>query len=123
MKRATNETFRNFESRFPAQTSRFNSESGSSKIPEALPAFILLANSAVDNSQRKFVIARASNGTVLESSATTDEFLVTVLYRKEALLLRQWDEVRSDANPLLNVNVINAQVMKQYTSLIDRTRS
>ena len=92
MKRGSTETFRNFESRFLAQVSRLNSTSTSSKLPEALRAFMLLANSSVDNGQRISVLAAASNGTSIDSNASTDEYLNAVQYEKVASVLRQCDQ-------------------------------
>lgn len=59
-KRGSNETFRNFEPRFASKVSKFNSHSASFELAEALTAFMLLANSGVDSSQRIFVLAAAT---------------------------------------------------------------
>lgn len=96
MKRGSNETFRNFESRFMAQVSKFNSTTTSCKIPETLMAFTLLANSSVDNNQRISVLADLSNGNSLGPDSTTDQYLESVSYEKFASVLRQCDKAKTD---------------------------
>lgn len=113
MKRASNETFKNFESRFVAQVSKFNMNSSSSEVPEALTAFILFATSAVENGQSISVLAAASIGTPLDASATTDEYLPTVSHEKVASVLRQCNQVKSDASPSVNVNAVNTEPTKR----------
>lgn len=112
MKRALHETFKNFQFWFFPQISKFNSNSSSSKLPEALTAIILLAGSAVDNWHRFSVLAAVSNGTSLDASATTDEYLAAVSYEKVASVLRQCDQVRSNATPSINVQAINIELKK-----------
>ena len=47
LKRRSNESVKNFESRFISQVSKFNASSSSDNLPESLTAFILLSNAAV----------------------------------------------------------------------------
>lgn len=48
-KRGSNESFKNSELRFDAQASKFNLFSGTAKHPEAVTAFMLLANFLIEN--------------------------------------------------------------------------
>lgn len=99
-KRGQNESFKNFESRFEAQVSKFNSHSHASKLPEALTAFMLLGNSAVDSSQRVSVLAAASpHETDVPDTATTADFLEAVSYNSVASVLRQCDNVKNMDKP------------------------
>ena len=59
-KRGLNESFKNFESRFEAQVSKYNSLSTESQLPNALVTFMLLSNANVDSSQRVSVLAAAA---------------------------------------------------------------
>lgn len=109
MKSPSNETFKNFDSRFFAQVPKFNPNSSSSKLLEALTVFILLATSAVDNGQRTSVLAAPSSRTSLDASATIDEYLAAAFYEKAASVLRQCDRVRSDASPSVNGQAISIE--------------
>ena len=77
LKRGSNEMFKNFESRFEAQVSKFNAHSTVTKIPEALTALLLLANSNVYDSQRISVLAAASPGSG-ENDSTMDTYLQAI---------------------------------------------
>jgi len=108
-KRGSNETFQNFGSRFEAKVAKFNALGDGIKLPEALTAFMLLANSGVDNSQRISVLAAsAPRDAALEATATTAEYLNAVDYRSIAAVLRQCDKGSStgaaDATPALSAN-------------------
>ena len=59
-KRGNNESFQNFGTRFKAQVSKFSSHCDAVKLPEALTAFMLLANSGVDSTQRISVLAASA---------------------------------------------------------------
>ena len=91
LKRGSNEMFKNFESRFEAQVSKFNAHSTVTKIPEALTALLLLANSNVDDSQRISVLAAASPGSG-ENDSTMDTYLQAIKYESIASVLRQCDQ-------------------------------
>ena len=51
-RRSDNESFENYESRFAAKLSKFNSFASCTALCEALSAFLLLSNAHVDNSQK-----------------------------------------------------------------------
>lgn len=91
------ETFKTFESRFEAQVSKFNASSDAAKIANALTAFMLLAISSVETSQRVSVLAAASpSDSALEGTAmTTDQFLNSISYTMVASVLRQCDQVKN----------------------------
>lgn len=74
-----NETFSNFETRFIEQVSKFISNCSSTKLPEALTALVLLANSFVDSGQRISLLAAASNTSSVTASASTDDYLKTLV--------------------------------------------
>lgn len=90
------ETFKSFESLFDAQLPKFNASSPTTKLPHALTELMLLANSALDSSQRVCLNAAASptDGTISEN-ATTDQFLDTVSYSTVVSLLGQCEQTRS----------------------------
>lgn len=99
-KRRSVESFKDFESRFDAQVSRFNASSDSAKLPTALTAFMLLANSSLDASQRVSVLAASSpSESSLGSMATTDQFLDCISYSSVASILRQCDQVKDSEKP------------------------
>ncbi|CAN8073961.1 unnamed protein product [Agarophyton chilense] len=62
-------------------------------LPEALTAFMLLENLAVDNGQRVSVLAAAWSDSTLSADATTIEYLYSVKYEKIASVLRQCDDI------------------------------
>ena len=95
MKRGNNETFKNFEARFAAHISKFHAHCPTAQIPESLTAFMLLANSNVDGSQRVSVLAVASPSVSIvksETETTTDGYLKAVSYASIASVLRQCDQ-------------------------------
>jgi len=95
-KRGQNESFKNFESRFEAQVSKFNSHADSSKLPDAITAFMLLANSSVDSSQRISVLASTSpNDTILTEAATTGDYISSISCGSVASVLRQCDKTKN----------------------------
>lgn len=102
-KRGATETFKNFELRFEAEASKFNAHSEVTKLPESLLAFILLANSNVDNGQRVSVLAAASPKELPSDTSTTSDYLESVSYDSIASVVRQCDQKASDNsqhNPL-----------------------
>lgn len=102
LKRGPTESFRNNESRFEAQVSKFNAHSTSSHAPDSLTAFMLLANSNVDSSQRISVLAAAAQPADLsDSDTTTDTFLKAISYDSIASVLCQCDRAKT-ANQLSN---------------------
>ena len=95
-KRGASESFRNFESRFTANVSKFNSHSTSFVLIEAIAAFMLLANSGVDSNQRVSVLAAATpHSAQFKNGATTSDFLEAVSYDTVASVLRQCDKMKS----------------------------
>lgn len=112
VKRASNETFKNFESQFAAQVSNSNLNSSFSKLLDALKATVLLASSAIDNGQRNSTLAPASNSTWLDASARTEEYLAAVSYEKFASVLSQCDQVKLSASPPINVHAFDVEPKK-----------
>lgn len=88
-KRGENESYRNFESRFEAQVNKFNSRSTSTKLPESLLAFMLLANANIDGNQRIRVLASGIPRASDESSMDTEELLNNIVYSSIASVVRQ----------------------------------
>lgn len=77
------------EALFEASAPKFNSEPTLSKLPDSILAFLILANSNVDSSQRISVLATS---TPRDSDSTrdsiTDDFLKAVSYGKIYSVLR-----------------------------------
>ena len=104
-RRHDNESFENYESRFAAKLSKFNSFADSTRLCDALSAFLLLSNASVDNAQKVSILAACNSSTkvkqeasastdqtVLPSGATpktNDDFIKGVFYEDIAGLLRQ----------------------------------
>ena len=108
-KRGNTESFRNFESRFSATVSKFNAHASSCVLPESLMAFMLLANSALDTTQRVSVLAAASPSEVQSSDATTTEdYLKAVSYESVATVLRQCDKSKGEAESLQRTVIANS---------------
>lgn len=61
LKRGQNVMFRNFESSFEVQVSKFSTHPNLSKIPASLPAHMVLENSNVDTGQQTSVLAAAES--------------------------------------------------------------
>ena len=61
-KRGDNESFENYESRFAAKLSKFNPYALSTRLCEALSAFLLLSNSHVYNAQKIYILAACNGG-------------------------------------------------------------
>ena len=120
LKRGQNESFKNFESRFEATVSKFNSHSDSSKIPESLTALMLLANSNVDSGQRISVLAAVSP-TADTENATTDDFLKAISYESVASVLRQCDRAKQGDMPS-SPSVLNANSSSATTGGHDNRR-
>lgn len=92
-KRGHSKDFRNFESRFAAQISKFNAHASSCVLPEAMTALMFLANSAIDNNQLISVLAAAApNESNLGDTPTTDDYLKAVKYESVSSVLRQCDK-------------------------------
>lgn len=89
-------TFKNFESNFDAQVSKFNVSSDAAKIPNSRTAFMLLANSSVEESQRVPVLSPSSpsNPSLEDTATNTDQFLSSISYTIVASVLRQCDQVK-----------------------------
>ena len=101
-RRHENESFQNYESRFAARLSKLNSYALSTRLCEALSAFLLLSNAHVDNSQKISILAAcngnskvkqeeasASASTSTSTGKTNDDFIKGVFYEDIAGLLRQ----------------------------------
>lgn len=88
-RRHQKENMRNFERRFEAQLSRFNSHNAG-KIPDAVVALMLLGNSNIDDNQRVSILAAVvSNVSVDPKKETSVDMLSAVKYSKIASVLRQ----------------------------------
>ena len=90
---------RNFETRFEAQLSRFNSHKAGS-IPDALVALMLLGNSNIDDNQRVSILAAAvSNVTPTEvTELSVTDILSAVKYSSIASVLRQCERKKTNLN-------------------------
>lgn len=62
-KRASNESFKNVESRFTAQKAKFNAYYGSVHLLESIYALLLIHSTAVDDSDRFAILASVTSPT------------------------------------------------------------
>eukprot|EP00171_Calliarthron_tuberculosum_P006240 IDg6240t1 len=112
-RQGSNESFRNFELRYQAQLARFNSHSESCKLPDSLTAFMLLANSAIDSSQRISVLATATpSASNFDQSATTNDYLKKISYKSIATVLRQCDKSKTDIDTVIDVSFSSAYLIR-----------
>ena len=92
-KRGITETCRNYESRFAASIAKLKSHA-SSALPESLTAFMLLANSNIEDNQRISILAAATaNGATANTTteATNEQLLDPLKYESIASIIRQCD--------------------------------
>jgi len=108
--RGENETFKDYEGRFAAKAAKFNAHSTASELPEALVAFLLLANSKIDSGQRISVLASAApaEGTN-DATTTTDAYLKAIKYSSVASVIRQCEVPKEP----LSIYAINAMERSQ----------
>lgn len=112
-----NESFKNFESRFEVQVSKFHSHSDSAKLAEALVALMLLAHSNVDDNQRIFVLAASSpRAESLNDSSSTSEFLEILSYSSIASVIRQSDKPRSSGQSSDHISSRSLQAISPRTA-------
>lgn len=96
-KRNSNESFRDFELRFDAQLSRFNSLATHASLTDSISALMLLANATVDSSQRVSILAAASlSANLVNPNDSADSMLKLVKYESVASVLRQCDISRTN---------------------------
>ena len=104
-RRHENESFENNEARFAAKLSRFNSFANSTRLCDALSAFLLLSNASADNAQKVSILAACNSSTKVKQEAsegidetvlpfgaipkTNDDFIKGVFYEDIASLLLQ----------------------------------
>lgn len=87
--RYDNESFRDFESRFGAQLSRFNALASHTAVVDSISAPMLFANASVVSSQRVSIFGAASPSfNATQISKSTDELLKLVHYNDVATVIR-----------------------------------
>ena len=91
-KQGDNETFKNFETRFDSQVSRFNASCKGSELPPALFSFLLLANSRIDTSQRISIISSALPRETDIVDKEAKDILAMIKYDDIATVVRACDE-------------------------------
>ena len=76
-RRGQNEAFKNFESRYAAQLSKFNANGSSVTFSEALSALMLLSNAGVDDGQRISIISSVATGSsdTIEDGSANDAYI------------------------------------------------
>ncbi len=121
-KRAANESFKNFESRFSAQLSKFNSHGDTARISESMAAMIFMNNASVDDAQRVSVLATCSKGdsaSNLTSDSLTDDYIKLITYDEFASVIRQCD--KKNANSSSNNNTLNGNNARGFNK--DKNRN
>lgn len=89
-KRNAYESFCNFELRFCAQLSRFNTLTSHTNISDTMSALILLANANIDSRQQVSILAAASpSSDPASDSNSNDSFRELVHYESASTVLRQ----------------------------------
>lgn len=96
-KSSTNESFKNFESRFSAQVSRYRSHGSSIDNPESIKALLLLLNAHVSDSKRIPILSFDSSKAEALSTddgddITNDDMIKLVIYESVASVIRQCDK-------------------------------
>lgn len=116
VKRLSNKTFKDFELRFDAQLSRFNSLATNTALSNPLSALILLANANVDAGQRVSIIAAASPpANLVDSNASIDKIILLVIYESVAPVLRQRDGQKNGGSSARIIAASTAQVQFEGT--------
>lgn len=96
-KRALNESFTNFESRFSAQLSKVNAIGSSISIVDSMAAFIMLSNADLDNNQRISVLsAGAPRQDQFTDMDDDDKFIRSIQYKAFASVIKQCDQKDSE---------------------------
>ena len=118
VRRSSNESFRNYESRFSAQVAKFNAHGKSLKFHESLLALMLLSSANLDNAQRVSILAaasRSSNAPISASSSTPDEeYIKQIKYESVSSVLRQCDKDQDGSKESsLTVNSANTYSNKK----------
>lgn len=92
-RRAQTESLKNFETRFSAAVTKFNSLSKTTKLPQCITALMLLSNAAIDHSQRISALAAAApSGTTFTELSRNDDFLSEETYRQLASVVKQCEK-------------------------------
>lgn len=96
--RGSNETFRNFESRFDAAVCSYNSAAPSAKLPESLVAFILIGNSDIDDNQRVSILSAVAPKQQ-DNDANIGALLDKITYEDVASIIRSFDKPKASGGP------------------------
>lgn len=100
-KRNDHESLKEFETRFSATVSKFNSFSTTTKLPQCITALLLLSNASIDHSQCVSALSAAAPvGTVFNDQASSDDFLQVVTYNQVFSIVKQCEKA--------NVSTISA---------------
>ena len=116
-KRGKNESYKNFESRFSAQMSRYNAHGKSIELPESIVALLLLNKADVGDSQRVPILSAASSKASASVTSTTsnDDMIKEITYESIAAVIRQCDNGSStsrqptSSNNVLSTNSVLSQ--------------
>jgi len=90
-RRSSNESFKNYESRFAAMVAKMSAHGNTVKLHESLLAMMLLTNANIDDAQRVPILAAAGGRKDVDQSQTNDAIIKTVMYESVASVLRQCD--------------------------------
>ena len=97
--RGQSESYKNFESRYAAQMSKFNANGNSIQFPEALSALMLLSNAGVDDAQRISILSSVatSSDDNVDVDAANDAYITSIKYGSVASIIRQCDRLKTSA--------------------------
>lgn len=105
--REGNEFFKNFETRFVAQMSRYIAHGLSVALPPNIVTLLLLANTNVGGSQRVTILFSdsANASTSVTADSTNDDLIMLVEYEATASVICQFDnESRTSSCPSSSVH-------------------
>jgi len=117
-KRKGAESFKEFEQQFEALSAKFNSHSDETKLPEALLAFMMMANANLDSNQKISVLAASTpKNSDLTDTSTTTQFLSAVSYDSIASVIRQCEPSKSSIEEALSVNAASTETRPRRRTL------
>ena len=119
--RGEREKMKSFESRFEAQVCRFNESSGSSILPDALLALLLLNNANVENNQRVSVLAAVAPKST--ESLDSEALREAIKYEQVASIIRSSDSITNSSNEYLSASSAHTKPNDRISSISEKKRN